>query len=307
MEARFQKIRVNLLAMMLIWKHLMFGFNIGLQRIGLDPCKLPDFSDEHLMGLSRRILLSKGGMMILLMLRLLQKKGGQLRGNELRKRLWYISAPCFSLKPRYSRFKRFARIKGSERYSISWINILPSDNPSLIHLHLKTLSKLPKPWHMSDSTYIGMMPQDDRVYVFDVNEVSTRELKDRRSKATQNSISICAIRGEYSATDIDNGSLKVSWQGKVSRIVRNAHGWLICATAFHQNLPFLATYCGLNEEKRLKIWYIPSELSSDPVLVSSFHIPEGCVLSITFHPTLPLIFCGKNNGDIEVIEVCRAI
>jgi len=41
-------------------------------------------------------------------------------------------------------------------------------------------------------------------------------------------------------------------------------------------------------------------LSSDPVLISSFEIPDGCVLSIAFHPTLPLIFCGKNNGDIEV-------
>jgi len=292
----------NLLAMMLIWKHLMFGFNIGLQRIGLDPCILPDFSDEDLMVLSRRILLSKGGMMILLMIRLLRKKDGQLRRNELREGLRYISAPCFSLKPRDFPCKLFARIKGSPEYSICRIEILPSDGPShLIHLHLKTLCKPPKPWHMSDSTYVGMMPKDDRVYVFDVNEVSTRELKDRRSKATQNSISICANRGEYSATDIDNGSLKVSWQGEVSRIVRDAHGWLICATAFHQKLPLLATYCGLNEEKRLKIWYIPSELSSDPVLVSSFHIPEGCVLSITFHPTLPLIFCGKNNGDIEVV------
>ncbi len=287
--------------MMLIWKHLMFGFNIGLQRIGLDPCRLPVFSDEDLMGLSRRILLSKGGMMILLMLRLLQKKGGQLSQNELRKRLWYISAPCFSLKPRNFRFKPFARIKGSPTYSICQIEILPSDGPShLIHLHLKTLSKLPKPRHMSDSTYIGMMPQDDRVYVFDVKEVSTRELKDRRSKATQNSFSICAERGEYFAADSDNGSLKVSWQGKVTRIMRNAHGWLICATAFHLTLPFLATYCGLKEEKKVKIWYIPSGLSSDPVLVSSFHIPDGCVLSVRFHPTLPLIFFGKNNGDIEV-------
>jgi WD40 repeat protein len=144
-----------------------------------------------------------------------------------------------------------------------------------------------------------MMPQDDRVYVFDVKEVETKELKEKRSKATQNSISIFAERGEYSATDYKNGSLHVSWQKKISRTV-NAHGWFICAIAFHQTLPLLATYCGLKEEKKLKIWYIPSGLSSDPVLVSSFHIPEGTVLSVTFHPTLPLIFCGKDNGDIEV-------
>ena len=276
----------------------MFGFNIGLRRIGLNPCRLPDFSDEDLMGLSRRILLSKGGIMILLMLRLLQKKEGQLRRNELRKRLWYISAPCFSLKPRDFRFKLFARIKGSPTYSICQIEILPSDGPShLIHLHLKTLNKLPKPRHMSDSEHFKMMPQDDRVNEVDVNEVSTRELKDRRSKATKKSISICAHRGEYFARDINNGSLQVSWQRKVSCIV-SAHCWLICATAFHLTLPFLATYCGM--DKIVKIWYIPSGLSSDPVLVSSFRIPDGCVLSVIFHPTLPLIFFGKDNGDIEV-------
>lgn len=288
----------KLLAMMLIWKHLMFGFNIGLQRIGLDPCRLPDFSDEDLMGLSRRILLSKGKIMILLIKRLLQKKGGQLRRNELREGLKYISIQCFSLKPRDFHFKLFARIKGNPEYSISWMCIVRSDNPSLVHLHLKTLHKLPKPRNMSDLKHIGMMPQDDRVYEFDVNEVSTRELKDRRSKATQNSISICANRGEYSARDITNGDLKVSWQEKVSRIVKSAHSWLICATAFHLTLPFLATYCAM--DKTVKIWYIPSGLSSDPVLVSSFRIPDGCVLSVRFHPTLPLIFCGKDNGDIEV-------
>lgn len=299
----FHKImEFNLLARMLMFRHLLFGLNIGFQRLGIEPYhRSINFSSETLMDLSRKILLSKGGIMILLMLRLLQKKEGQLRPNELRKRLWYISAPCFSLKPRYFRFKPFARIKGSEKYSICQIEILPSDGPShLIHLHLKTLCKPKKPLNMSDSEYFKIMPQADRVYEFDVNEVSTRELTDRRSKATQNSISICAHCREYFATDIDNGSLKVSWQGKVTRIMRNAHGWLICATAFHQKLPFLATYCGLKEEKKVKIWYIPSGLSSDPVLVSSFHIPDGCVLSVIFHPTLPLIFCGKNNGDIEV-------
>lgn len=288
----------NLLAMMLIWKHLMFGFNIGLQRIGLDPHRLPDFSVEDLMELSRIILLSRGGMMNLLMMRLLQEKGVRLHWNDLRKRMLYISAPCFSLKPRNSSFKPLARIKGKPAYSINNIEILPRDGPShLVHLQLKTLSRPPKPWWMTDSEHIRMMPKDDREYVFDVNDVKTKELNKKRSKATQNSFSICANQGEYFAKNKDYGSIMLSFQ-QVSRTVERAHSWLICAFAFHPTLPILATYSGL--DKLLKIWYIPSELSSDPVLISTLNIPDGCVFSIAFHPTLPLIFCGKDNGDIEV-------
>jgi WD40 repeat protein len=293
---------VNLLAFLPICKHLLFGLNNGFRLIGLKPChRSIDFSDEYLVQLSMNILLSRGGMMILLMMRLLQKEGVRLHRDDLRKRLLYISAPCFSLKPSKSSLKLFVRIKGRPTYVINHIEILPSDgSPHLVHLLLKTLSKPPKPWYMTDSEHMGVMPQDNKVYVFDAKEVETKELKDRRSKATQNSFSICAKQGEYYAQDKDKGSIVLSFQQTISRTVKDAHGWFICAIAFHQTLPLLATYCGLKEEKKLKIWYIPSGLSSDPVLVSSFHIPEGCVLSVTFHPTLPLIFCGKDNGDIEV-------
>ena len=291
----------NLLVKMLIMKHLLFGLNIGFQNLDLKPChRSINFSDEKLVQLSRRILLSRGKMMLLLNVRLLQKEGVRLYPNDLRKRMLDISAPCFSLKPSKFSLKLFARIKGIPNYSINHIEILPSDGPPhLVHLLLKTLSKPPKQWYMTDSQYMGVMPQNNNVYVFDAMKVETKELKDRRSKATQNSFSICAKQGEYCAYNIDNGSILISFQQTISRTV-NAHGWFICAIAFHQTLPLLATYCGLKEEKKLKIWYIPSGLSSDPVLVSSFHIPEGCVLSVTFHPTLPLIFCGKDNGDIEV-------
>jgi hypothetical protein len=290
---------VNLLEMILIFKHLLFGLNNGFRLIGLKFQRYIDFSDEDLVQLSRIILLSRGGMMILLMMRLLQEKGVRLYRDDLRKRLLYISTPCFSLKPCNSSFKLFARIKGRPTYVINHIEILPSDGPShLVHLQLKTLSKPPKPWSMNDSHYTRVMPQDDKVYVFDVKEVETKELKEKRSKATQNSFSICAKQGEYCAQDKDKGSIVISFQQTISRTVRNAHSWLICAIAFHRTLPLLATYSGM--EKIVKIWYIPSGLSSDPVLISSFNIPEGCVLSVTFHPTLPLIFCGKENGDIEV-------
>ena len=284
---------------MLICKHLLFGLNNGFRLIGLEPChRSINVSSENLVQLSRKILLSRGGMMILLMMRLLQEKGVRLYRDDLRKRLLYISTPCFSLKPCNSSFKLFARIKGRPTYVINHIEILPSDGPShLVHLQLKTLSKPPKPWSMNDSHYTRVMPQDDKVYVFDVKEVETKELKEKRSKATQNSFFIFAKQGEYYAQDKDNGSIMISFQ-QVSRTMRNAHSWLICAIEFHPTLPLLATYSGM--EKIVKIWYIPSGLSSDPVLISSFNIPEGCVLSVTFHPTLPLIFCGKENGDIEV-------
>jgi WD40 repeat protein len=289
----------NLLVKMLIMKHFLFGLNIGFQNLGLKPChRSINFSDEKLVQLSRRILLSRGKMMLLLNVKLLQKEGVRLYPSDLRKRMLYISAPCFSLKPCNSYFKLFARIKGRPTYSINNIEILPRDGPHhLVHLHLKTLSTPPKTWRMSDSEYIRMMPQDNRVYVFDVNEVETKELKEERTKATQKSFSICANQGEYYARSKDYGSIVLSFR-QVSRFVENAHSWVICAFAFHPKLPILATYSGL--DKLLKLWYIPSELSSDPVLISTLNIPDGCVFSIAFHPTLPLIFCGKDNGDIEV-------
>jgi WD40 repeat protein len=289
----------NLLAMMLMIKHFLFGLNIGFQHLGIKPyCGSIVTSSEDLMNLSRRILLSKAGLMTFLMVRLLQKEGVPLYRDDLRKWLLCISAPCFSLKLCNSSFKPFARIKGKPEYSINQIEILPSDRPShLVHLQLKTLSTPPKTWRMSDSEYIRMMPQDNRVYVFDVIEFETKELKEERTKATQKSFSICANQGEYYARSKDYGSIVLSFR-QVSRFVENAHSWVICAFAFHPKLPILATYSGV--EKLLKIWYIPSELSSDPVLISTLNIPDGCVFSIAFHPTLPLIFCGKDNGDIEV-------
>lgn len=289
----------NLLARMLMFRHLLFGLNIGFQRLGIEPYhRSINFSSETLIDLSRRILLSRGGMMILIMVRLLQKEGFRCNRNDMRKRLQHIIAPCFSLKPCNSFFKLFARIKGRPTYSICQIQILPSDGPShLVHLHLRTLSKLPKPWSMDHWKYIQQMPQPDKVYVFDLNAIETKELKEMQMKATQKSFFISAIQGEYRACGkIDDGSVTVTFR-ELTRTV-NAHTYSICAIAFHPELPILATYNGV--DKLVKIWSIPSELSSDPVLISILKIPDGCVLSIAFHPTFPLIFCGKDNGDIEV-------
>jgi hypothetical protein len=289
----------NYLARLLMQAHLLFGLNIGFQHIGLEPyCRSINLEDTNLMRLSRRILLSRSSMMILLMVRLLQKNEVPYNRKHMRERLKHIIAPCFSLKPCNSSFRLYARIKGNPTYSICRIEILPSPASHLVVLQLKTLSKPPKPNSMDHWKYIEMMPKDDRVYVFDVKKVETKELIEKRSKATQNSFSLCAKQGEYFAADHENGSIKISYQKKVTRFVMNAYSWLICATAFHQTLPILATYSGV--EKIVKLWYVPPGLSSDPVLISSFEIPDGCVLSIAFHPTLPLIFCGKNNGDIEV-------
>ena len=94
----------------------------------------------------------------------------------------------------------------------------------------------------------------------------------------------------------DNGFLKVSFRERSLSI--KAHSYLIGAIAFHPTLPILATYNGVDKE--VKIWYIPSELSSNPVLISILKVPASIVFSIVFHPKLPIVFIGKQNGDIEV-------
>jgi len=151
---------------------------------------------------------------------------------------------------------------------------------------------------MDFSKWIGLMPQDDKIYTFDLIEVETTCQKG--PKATRNSFPISAIQGEYCANGrIIDGSLLVSFRG-ISRTII-AHSYGIGAIAFHPIgtiVSILATYNGFDKE--VKIWYIPSELSSNPVLISILKIPDSIVLSITFHPKLPIVFFGKVNGDIEV-------
>jgi WD40 repeat protein len=149
---------------------------------------------------------------------------------------------------------------------------------------------------MDFSKWIGLMPQDDKIYTFDLQKVETTGQKG--PKATQTSFQISAIQGEYCAhgenNGEDNGFLKVSFRERSLSI--KAHPYLIGAIAFHPKLPILATY----NDKEVKIWYIPSELSSNPVLISILKVPESTVFSIAFHPKFPIVFIGKANGDIEV-------
>ena len=225
---------------------------------------------------------------------LLQNKAEpSMKRSMMRKKLKYICSPIFSLKPPIeSSFALFARIKGRPTYSICRIEIQPSPESHLVVLRLKTLCKPPKPHWMDFSNWIGLMPQDDKIYIFDLQKVETTGQKG--PKATQTSFQISATQGAYHAYGEDNGFLKVSFRERSLSI--KAHPYLIGAIAFHPKLPILATY----NDKEVKIWYIPSELSSNPVLISILKVPDSTVLSIAFHPKFPIVFIGKANGDIEV-------
>jgi hypothetical protein len=288
--------RKNLLTLMLMFNHLLFGLNIGFQRLGLKPyCRVVDVSNEMLMHSNMIFLLSRSSMMMRVMVMLLQNKAEpSVRKSMMRERLKYICSPVFSLKPRQSSFELFARIKGRPTYSICRIEIQPSSESHLVVLHLKTLCKSPKPHSMDFLKWIGLMPQDDKIYTFDLRNVETT--CEKGPKATQNSFSISAIQGEYCAHGEDNGFLKVSFRG-ISRTII-AHSYGIGAIAFHPTLPILATYNGV--DKKVKIWYIPPELSSNPVLISILKVPDSIVHSIALHPKIPIVFIGKANGDIEV-------
>ena len=288
--------RKNLLTLMLMFNHLLFGLNIGFQRIGLEPyCKSVDFSHELLMNSNRLHLLSISSMMMRLMAMLLQNKAEpSVKKSIMRDRLKYICYPVFSLKPCQSSFALFARIKGRPTYSICRIEIQPSTASHLVVLHLKTLCKLPKPHWMDILKWMALKPHDDKLYTFDLQRVETT--CEKGPKATQTSFQISATQGAYHAYGEDNGFLKVSFRERSLSI--KAHSYLIGAIAFSPTLPILATYNGVDKE--VKIWYIPSELSSNPVLISILKVPASIVFSIVFHPKLPIVFIGKQNGDIEV-------
>jgi len=279
----------NLLVMMLMYKHLLFGLNIGFQHLGLGPyCNAVNFSDEELMHSNLLILLSRSSMIMLLMVRLLQKQ------HRIKDRIKSIFSKVFSLKPRQFSFAPFAKIIGDQGFSICKIKVLPITAPHLVGLQLQTLCKPPKPRGMDDWKYYQQMPKDDKRYSFDLRTVETT--CEAGPPSTQNSFSVSATQGEYRAHGVENGALKVSF--RKNSVLVNSHSFSIEAIEFHPELPILATYNGVDKE--VKLWFIPPELSSNPVLVSILKIPVSCVFSIAFHPKLPIIFIGKLDGNIEV-------
>ena len=197
----------NLLFLMLMYKHLLFAKNNRFKYLGFEPCcKVVDFSDELLQPSNRLHLLSRSSMMMRLMVMLLQNKAEpSVKKSMMRDRLKYIFSPVFSLNPLIeSSFELFARIEGRPTYSICRIEILHSPESHLVVLHLKTLCKPPKPHWMDFSNWIGLMPQDDKIYTFDLERVETT--REEGPKATQKSFSISATQGEYHAHGkIDNG------------------------------------------------------------------------------------------------------
>lgn len=128
---------------------------------------------------------------------------------------------------------------------------------------------------------------------------SFAEIKDRPN-STKTNVPICAKKGEYIARagdDLMNNSIVFLTFRSIRRMIL-AHFSKVSAIAFHPFLPILVT-CDSNV-KHAKFWYIPSELSSDPVLISILHTHDLIVSSIVFHPELPFVIFGGTNGTIQV-------
>lgn len=124
------------------------------------------------------------------------------------------------------------------------------------------------------------------------------EIKDTRN-STKTNVPICAKQGEYSARagdDLMNNSIVFVTFRSIRRMIL-AHFSKVTAIAFHPSLPLIVT-CDSNV-KHAKLWYIPSELCSDPVLISILHTHDLIVSSIVFHPILPIVFFGGTNGTIQ--------
>jgi len=125
------------------------------------------------------------------------------------------------------------------------------------------------------------------------------EIKDRPN-LTKTNFPICAKKGEYSARageDLVNNTIVFLTFRSIRRMIL-AHFSKVSAIAFHPFLPILVT-CDSNV-KHAKFWYIPSELCSDPVLISILHTHDLIVSSIVFHPELPFVIFGGTNGTIQV-------
>jgi len=281
------------LILQLIFRHFLFGMNNGLKSLGLGPyCNLVNLPD--ILHFRKLLLISRSSMMLRLMLRLLQPKGGTIFRRDLKKRLiTHMCSPVYlSMKPRSCYFERFKEIKVDPSCLINQIEILPSSQRNVLVLRVST---------MSIDGSVKSFPiykQSDGWTIF--LNLETNETKCfGGSKLTQNESLICAKQGEYSAHTGDNlmnnGVVYVTFR-RIRRIIL-AHFSKVSAIAFHPSLPLMVTYD--DGVKHAKFWYIPSELCSDPVLISILNVPNLIVFSIAFHPVLPIVFFGGTNGTIQ--------
>jgi WD40 repeat protein len=280
----FQKLFIQLML-----KNFLFGMNYGLKKLGFDQyCDLAILPD--ILHLNNVLLISRSSIMLWLIVKLFQHEVRPLfrRGLKIRLIRHMCSPVLLSFVPRSCYFARFAEIKGDPSYSINYIEILSSSERNLVILLVKTLSK---------SGRIKSFTRDNKMIHFNLETNETKCLEG--PKSTQDNFPICSKQGEYSARagdDLMNNSIVFVTFRSIRRMIL-AHFSKVTAIAFHPSLRILVT-CDSNV-KHAKVWYIPSELCSDPVLISILHTHDFIVLSIVFHPILPIVFFGGKNGTIQ--------
>jgi WD40 repeat protein len=282
----FQKLLIQLML-----KNFLFGMNNGLKKLGFDQyCDLAILPD--ILHLNNVLLISRSSIMLWLIVKLFHHKVRPLfrRGLKIRLIRYVCSPVLLSFIPRSCYFERFVVFNVDPTYSIDHIYLHPrSYFEKVLILQVKTSSKLHRP---------KTFTRDDKIIHFNLETNERSYLLG--PKSTQDNFPIYSKQGEYSAKAGDdpmNNSIVFVTFRSIRRMIL-AHFSKVSAIAFHPSLPLMVT-CDINV-KHAKLWYIPSELCSDPVLISILHTHDLIVSSIVFHPVLPIVFFGGTNGTIQV-------
>lgn len=281
------------LFLQLNFRHFLFGMNNGLKKLGFDQYCSNSVILPDILHLNKLLLITRSSIMLQLIVKLFHYKVRPLFARGLKfKLIRHVCSPVLlSFTPRSCYFDCFAVINLVDpSYSINHIEILPGKHgENVLILKVKTLSK-------SGST------KSSRYYgdVIHFSLETKRMFFLLRHGHDKTDFPICAKQGEYSARagdDLMNNSIVFLTFRSIRRMIL-AHFSKVTAIAFHPSLRILVT-CDSNV-KAAKLWYIPSELSSDPVLISILHTHDLIVSSIVFHPILPIVIFGGTNGTIQV-------
>lgn len=261
--------------------HLLLG-GIGKQ-IGFHPESM-DLSNQAVF--NRLILILQSGMTMRLIRRLVCSRADPFVERTLRRGIRMVYNPILSLETPDSSFSLLMRFKAS--FPINKIEVLDCIGPQ-VNLQLSTVST-----HCDIGSKRSLVDQ----MLLTVDIQSSKLLSEKIRRVPPESFPMSARRGAYFACgDISRGVLCVEYSERIRRGIF-AHSSGITAFAFHPSLPLLATYAG--EDKLVKMWYIPSELASIPVLITSIHTPGSMGFSLAFHRELPIVFIGKKDGSLEI-------
>ena len=281
----------NLFLKLIHSRHFLFGMNNGFKSLGLGPyCNLVRLPE--ILHLNKLLLISRSSIMLWLILKLFQHVVRPLfrRGLKIRLIRNICSPILLSFIPRSCEFERFVAFSVDSTYPIDYIYLHPqSFFEKVLILQVKTSSKLHrlKPFTRDDKIIHFNLETNERSYLLG-------------PKSTQDNFPIYSKQGEYSARaghDLMNNSIVFVTFRSIRRMIL-AHFSKVSAIAFHPFLPLMVT-CD-NRVNHAKLWYIPSELCSDPVLISILDTHDLIVSSIAFHPVLLIIFLGGTNGAIQV-------